>query len=128
MASKGSQKPPIWRVCVCVLVAQLCPTLCNPMDCSPSGPFSMEFSRQEYHHTLLQGIFLTQGSNCISCIAGGLLTDSLPSEPLAKPQYGGWCHIKNLSFSGFCYFVILNPIPADTEGQLLVGFIEEDFV
>ena len=22
---------------VCVLVAQLCPTLCNPMDCSPLG-------------------------------------------------------------------------------------------
>ena len=22
-------------VCVCVLVAQLCLTLCNPMDCSP---------------------------------------------------------------------------------------------
>ena len=24
-------------VCVCVLVAQLCPTLCDPMDCSPPG-------------------------------------------------------------------------------------------
>ena len=24
-------------VCVCVCVAQLCPTLCDPMDCSPSG-------------------------------------------------------------------------------------------
>ena len=23
---------------VCVLVAQLCPTLCDPMDCSPQGP------------------------------------------------------------------------------------------
>ena len=29
-----------------VLVAQSCPTLCNPMDCSL--PLSMEFSRQEY--------------------------------------------------------------------------------
>ena len=29
-----------------VLVAQLCPTLCNHMDCSLSG--SMEFSRQQY--------------------------------------------------------------------------------
>jgi len=25
-------------VCVCVLVAQSCPTLCNPIDCSPPGP------------------------------------------------------------------------------------------
>ena len=30
-----------------VLVAQLCLTLCDPMDCSPPG-FSVEFSRQEY--------------------------------------------------------------------------------
>ena len=29
---------PLWRtVCVCVLVAQLCLTLCNPMDYSPPG-------------------------------------------------------------------------------------------
>ena len=26
-------------VCVCVLVAQSCPTLCNPVDCSPPGSF-----------------------------------------------------------------------------------------
>ena len=31
-----------------VLVTQLCPTLCNPMDCSLPGFLSMEFSRQEY--------------------------------------------------------------------------------
>ena len=24
-------------ICVCVLVAQSCPTLCDPMDCSPPG-------------------------------------------------------------------------------------------
>ena len=29
--------------------AQLCPTICNPMDCSrPDSSLSMEFSRQEY--------------------------------------------------------------------------------
>ena len=27
----------IWRVCVCVLVAQSCPTLCDSIDCSPPG-------------------------------------------------------------------------------------------
>ena len=31
-------------VCAC-LVAQLYPILCNPMDCSPPGSFSMGFSR-----------------------------------------------------------------------------------
>ena len=29
-------------------VAQLCPTLCDTMGCSPPGSLSMEFSRQEY--------------------------------------------------------------------------------
>ena len=41
-------------------------TVCNPMDCSPPGSLSLGFSRQEYWsgcHFLLQGIFLTQGSN-----------------------------------------------------------------
>ena len=31
-----------------VLVIQYCPTLWEPMDCSPPGPLSMGFSRQEY--------------------------------------------------------------------------------
>ena len=30
-----------------VLVAQLCPALCNPMDLAHQAPLSMEFSRQE---------------------------------------------------------------------------------
>ena len=29
-------------------VAQSCPTLSDPMDCSPQAPPSMGFSRQEY--------------------------------------------------------------------------------
>ena len=33
---------------VLCLVAQSCPTLCNPMDCSPQPPLSMGFSRQEH--------------------------------------------------------------------------------
>ena len=31
-----------------VLVAQLCPTVCSPIACSPQAPLSVEFSRQEY--------------------------------------------------------------------------------
>ena len=33
-------------------VTQSCPTLCIPMDCSPQGSSSMEFSRQEYWNEL----------------------------------------------------------------------------
>ena len=36
-----------------VLVAQSCPALCNPMDCSLQAPVSMEFSRQEHWSGLL---------------------------------------------------------------------------
>ena len=55
------------NVCACVLVAQSCPPLCNPMDCSPPG-----FSVYEIFpgkntgvgsHFLLQGMFPNQGSN-----------------------------------------------------------------
>ena len=31
-----------------VLVAQLCPSLCNPWSVAHQAPLSMEFSRQEY--------------------------------------------------------------------------------
>ena len=38
--------------------------LCDPMNTNPQAPLSMEFSRQEdWSHSLLQGIFPTQGSN-----------------------------------------------------------------
>ena len=43
-----------------VSVAQLCQTLCDPLDCRRQAPLSIEFSRQE-HNTELP--FLTQGSN-----------------------------------------------------------------
>ena len=49
------------------LVTQLCPTLCDPMDCSPPGSFVHEDSpdknTQVGCHALLQGIFPIQGSN-----------------------------------------------------------------
>ena len=35
-------------VCVCVLVIQLYPTLCDPMDCTHQASLSMGFYRQEY--------------------------------------------------------------------------------
>ena len=53
-------------LCFC-LVAQLCLTLCNPMDCSPPGSSVHGDSPGKNtgvgSHTLLQGIFPTQGSN-----------------------------------------------------------------
>ena len=64
-------------------------TLCDAMDCSPPGPLSMGSQGKNTgvgcHHALLQGIFLTQGSNPHLL---GLLhwqVDSLPLVPPGKP-------------------------------------------
>ena len=49
-----------------VLVTQLCPALCDPMTIARLAPLSTGFPRQEYRvgcHSLLWGIFPTQGSN-----------------------------------------------------------------
>ena len=45
-----------------VLVAQLCLTLCNPMDCSHGIPQARVLEWVAIH-SLLQGLFPTQGSN-----------------------------------------------------------------
>ena len=44
----------------------MCPTLCDPVDCSLPGSSPWDFSSKNTgvgFHFLLQGIFLTQGSN-----------------------------------------------------------------
>ena len=52
---------------VLCLVAQSCPTLCDPVDCSPPGSSVYRDSPGKNtgigFHALLQEIFLTQGSN-----------------------------------------------------------------
>ena len=47
-----------------VKVAQSCPTLCDPIDCSPPGSSVHGILRNTgaVCHALLQGIFLTQRS------------------------------------------------------------------
>ena len=63
-----------------MLVAQLCPTLCDPMDCACQAPLSMGFSRQEYRSGLpfpspgdLPGPGIEHGSPELQAV-------SLPSE------------------------------------------------
>ena len=67
-------------LCSCRSVAQSCPTLCDPMDCSP--PVSMGFSRQEYCRGLP---FPAPGDLPNAGIETGspvLQADALPSEPV----------------------------------------------
>ena len=55
-----------WRRCVC-LAFQLCPTVCDPMNCDPPGSSVHGDSAGKNTgvdcHALLQGIFPTQGLN-----------------------------------------------------------------
>ena len=56
-----------WPFTSSCLVAKLCPTLCNPMDCSPPGSSAHGDFPGKYTgvgcHCLLQGLFPTQGWN-----------------------------------------------------------------
>ena len=86
---------PIKAKNVKVIVAQSCPTLCNPMDCSPPG-FSVHGDSSGRNtgvgcHTLLQGIFQPRNQTPVSCIAGrSLMSEQSKQEsfnlknPLAK--------------------------------------------
>ena len=82
----------IYWVSVLCLVTQSCPTLWDPMHCSPPGSSVHGDSPGKNTgvgcHALLQGIFPTQGSN------PGLDSlpseaDSLLSEPPGKPKNTG---------------------------------------
>ena len=57
----------MWNIAVLCFVAQSCPTLCNPMDCSPPGSSVHGDSPCKNSrvgcHSLLQGIFPIQELN-----------------------------------------------------------------
>ena len=59
----------VWHTCISFLclVSQLCPTLCNPMDCSPRGSSIHRGPPGKNtgvgYHALFQGIFPIQGLN-----------------------------------------------------------------
>ena len=76
-----------------MLVTQSCPTLCYLMNCSPSGPLSLEFLCMNTRvgcHLLLQGIFLTSERTWVSCTEGRFFT----SEPPGKTHYYLKEHLK----------------------------------
>ena len=56
-----------------VIVAQSCPTLCDPMNCNLPGSSVLDSpgkNTRVHSHSLFQGIFPTQGLNWVSCVAG----------------------------------------------------------
>ena len=85
-----------WEDCVCAKSLQSCPTLCDPMGCSPPGSSvhgdSPGRSTGVGCHALLQGIFLTQGSNPRRFRLWLWQVGSLPLAPPGKPLGGELLH------------------------------------
>ena len=110
---------PFVRACVCVLVAQSCPNLCNSMDYSPPGSSV---------HGILQArilewvaIFFSKGSSQpgIEPRYPALQADALLSELLGKSSLHLGCHRSAVSLSIFnvsrltqdnCPFVGIRPL------------------
>ena len=79
----------IFLIGLCVLCAQSCPSLCDPMDCSPADFSVHEISQAGVCcHFLLQEIFRTQGSNlCLLHWQADYLPPSHLGNPFCRP---GW--------------------------------------
>ena len=72
---------------MCYAVSQSCQTLCGPMDCCPPGSpvhGSPGKNTGVGYCALLQGIFQTQGSICVSCLLHWPVS-SLLLVPSGKP-------------------------------------------
>ena len=86
LTSNVLQSDSYTRVCVLCLVAQSCPALCDPMDCSPPGfPVHGDSPGKNIGsgcHALLQGIFPTRDHAQPSCVAGGFFTVLVTREAL----------------------------------------------
>ena len=65
-------------VCVCVLVTELCPTLCDPMDCSPPGCSTRGILQARILEWIAisfsRGSFRPRDQTWVSCIAGRFFT------------------------------------------------------
>ena len=87
----------IWRY------AQSCLTLCDPMDCSPSGSIVHGILQARMlvwvGHALLQGIFLTQGLNsgllhCVQVLYH-LSHQGIPERQIFHTLNNIWCKKQN---------------------------------
>ena len=77
-------------VCACVLVTQSCPTLCNTMDCSPTGSSVHRISQAKILEWV--AISFSRGSShreiklMSPALAGGFFTAKPPGKP-SPTQY-----------------------------------------
>ena len=72
-----------------MIVTQLCPTLCDPMDCSPPGSSVHGFSRQEYWSGLPCPSPGNLSDSGIEPRSPALQADALPAETQAQEYWSG---------------------------------------
>ena len=93
--------------CCCCLVTRLCPTLCNPVNCSPLDSSVHGISQTRILERVAiffsRGSSRTSGQTHVSCLAGRFFT----TEPPGKPRL----YRKSLLFIYFIYGSIHLLIP-----------------
>ena len=88
---------PLRVACVRAKSLQLCPTVCDPLDCSPPGSYVHGTLQGRILESILEWVAMpfSRGSSrpkdqthisCVSCAAGG---SSLPSHPQENPLKSG---------------------------------------
>ena len=91
-----------------VLATQLCPTLCDSMDCSVEGSSVHGI----YQARMLEWIAMSPSRDLpnsgLDPVSPALQADSLPSEPLGKPKSDDkWLNMEDLRvLSGFIMYQI----------------------
>ena len=86
---QGKKNGIITASCLCsCLVAQLCPTLCDPVDCSSPGSSIHGISQARILEWVAVSFWGDLPDPGIEPGSPALQTDSLPSEPPGKPNNG----------------------------------------
>jgi len=129
------------QVLMC-LVTQSCPTLCDPMDCSAPGSsvHGILQARRVGCHSLLQGIFPTQGSNpgllhcrwILYCLSD---QERLPGINTSLLIHLYWFQMKNWSLGpeefwatltrnlfSLCSWMITSPTASSTSCESGIGY------
>ena len=82
----------------CVLVVQLCPILCSPMDCNPQGSSVCGISQARRLEWVVIPFSRGSSSPEIEPRSPGLQADFLPSKPPGNPDnnFGNsCCHLRD---------------------------------
>ena len=86
----------------CCLFAKTCPTLCNPMDCSPSVSSVHGISQARILEwvaiSFSRGSSQPRGQTHVSCLAGRFFTTEPPGKPLSriKEESNNHCYAKHV--------------------------------